>query len=99
MSTNSTKASLDLEFTLAQHDVALVRTVMASAPRALALIALQDLDDEPTDAAPIQPLEIISAAHDAEDLRELASIFTILGDATREAADQMEAQSTTGEEA
>ena len=95
----NTSPKLDLEFTLAQHPAVHTRNVLTSATRALAVIAVQDVDDEPTDAAPIPPLEIITAAQDAEDLRDLAAVFTILGEATREAADQMDAQSTTGEEA
>lgn len=96
----NTSPKLDLEFTLAQHPAAHVRNVLASAPRALAVIAMQDVDDEPTDAAPIPPLEIITGTvQDAEDMRDLAEVFTILAGATRAAADQMDAQSTTGEEA
>ena len=95
----NTNPELELDFTLAQHPAVHTRNVLLAAPRALAVIALQDVDDEPTDAAPIPPLEIISAAEDAEELRDLAAVFTILGAATREAADQMDAQSTTGEEA
>ena len=96
----NTSPTLELEFTLAQHPAEHTRNVLTSARRALAVIAMQDVDDEPTDAAPIPPLEIITGTVEtADDLRDLANLFTILGDATRAAADQMDAQSTTGEEA
>lgn len=94
----NTSPKLDLKFTRAQHPAVHTRNVLMSANRALAVIAMQDVDDEHTDAAPIPPFEIITAAEDAEELRELAAVFTILGDATRAAADQMDAQSTTGKE-
>lgn len=99
MSTNNAKPSLDLAFTLAQHRAVHVRDVMAAAPRALAVIAMKNVDDEPTDAAPLPPLEIITVAQDAADLRDLAWMFTVLAGATAQAADQMDAQSTTGKDA
>lgn len=95
----NTSPKLDLELTLAQHPAAHVRNVLAAVPRAFAVIAVQDADADPTDAAPIPPLELLALVEDEDDLRDLAELFTILGDATRAAADQMEAQSTTGEEA
>lgn len=97
MSTTNAKPSLALEFTLAQHNASHVRNVLAAAPRALAVIAMQNVDDEPTDAAPIPPLEIITGTvQDAEDMRDLATVFAILADATNAAADQMDAQNSTG---
>lgn len=99
MGTTNTSPELALEFTLAPHHAALARTTVAAATRAFAVIAMQNVNDEPTDAAPIPPLEIISMAEDADDLRSLAELFTILADATRHAADQMEAQGAAGKEA
>ena len=93
----NTNSKLDLKFAFAPHYAPRVRAVMASAPRALAVIAVQDVDDETADAALNPPLEVISAAEGADELRELADIFTILGEATREVADKMDAQSV-GEE-
>lgn len=99
MGTNNTSPELALKFTLAPHHAALTRTAVRAAPRTFAVIAVQNVDDEPTDAAPIPPLEIISMCEDAEDARALADVFAILADATRAAADQMDAQDTTGKDA
>lgn len=92
----NTAPQLDLEFTLAQHPIKHKLNVLKSADRALAVIAMQDVDDEPTDAAPIPPIEIITVAQDAEDLRDLADLFTILAGATEQAADQLDAQTQEG---
>ena len=90
------KSQLDLEFTLTTNPAAYLRNVMTSAPRAVAVIAMQDPDVEPTDAAPIPPLEVIAPAGNAEDLRDLAELFTILAGATAQAADQLEAEDAQG---
>lgn len=95
----NTNSKLDLKFTIAQHPAVHTRNVLTSATRALAVVAMQDVDDEPTDAAPIPPLEIITGTvQDAEDMRDLAEVFAILADAVHAAADQMDAQSGIVEE-
>lgn len=96
MAENNTSAELDIDFTFSQHSVEHKLNVLKSAGRALAVIAMQDVDDEPTDAAPIPPIEIITVAQDAEDLRGLADLFTILAGATEQAADQLDAQTQEG---
>lgn len=90
---------LNLTLTIRSHPAVFQRDALQAVPRAVAVIAVQDPEAEPTDAAPIPPLELLALVEDEDDLRDLAEVFTILGDATRAAADQMDAQSTTGEEA
>ena len=91
MAENSTP-KLNLEFTLQPHPVAFMRDVMTSSNRALAVVAMQDVEDEPTDAAPIPPLELICGAQGPEDLRDLAAVFAVLAQAIEAGADQLDAQ-------
>lgn len=90
---------LKLTLTIRSNPAVFQRDALLAVPRAFAVIAVQDAEAEPTDAAPVPPLELLALVEDQDDLRDLAELFTILGDATRAAADQMEVQSTTGEEA
>lgn len=71
---------LDLTLTIRSHPAVFQRDALLAAPRAFAVIAVQDTDTEPTAAAPIPPLELLALVEDADELQGLAVALSVIAD-------------------